>query len=268
MLTAMDSVMLGLLQRDLNEIWLIALVVMVVVCEVGYRIGRFRAAREKDAEKVGGSVGTLIAGMLSLLAFTLGLTINFAQSRYEARRDDVVLEANTIGTAWYRAQLVGGADGEALASAIVEYTRVRLAYARLGSEADATALLGSTNAMQTRIWALTTTIARAAPTPIAASLIASVNDMIDASLVQRFALESRVPARLMVALFLGSILSFGAMGFQFGLMGYRQIVLTLLLLLMWSGGFVLIADFSNPRTGGMRVNPAPLIWTLNGFLPP
>jgi hypothetical protein len=60
----------------------------------------------------------------------------------------------------------------------------------------------------------------------------------------------------------------GALGYQFGLVGARHPVLVSLLLAMWTGGMALIMDLNQPRLGSIRVDPAPLIWTIQGFVPP
>ena len=36
---------------------------------------------------------------------------------------------------------------------------------------------------------------------------------------------------------------------------------------MISGAMVLIIDFNRPRDGFTRVDPAPLVWTIQGFAP-
>jgi hypothetical protein len=63
----------------------------------------------------------------------------------------------------------------------------------------------------------------------------------------------------------GSVLAIGALGYHLRASGSRQIVLTTLLLVMWAGGIVLIADLNRPRIGGIRVDPAPLQWTIDDF---
>jgi len=40
-----------------------------------------------------------------------------------------------------------------------------------------------------------------------------------------------------------------------------------LLLVMISGAMVLIIDFNRPRDGFTRVDPAPLVWTIQGVAP-
>jgi hypothetical protein len=70
--------------------------------ETGYRIGLWRARQRSAHDRDLAGIGTITTGMLGLLAFALGLTINIAQSRFEARRGLVVNEANAIDTAWLR----------------------------------------------------------------------------------------------------------------------------------------------------------------------
>src|ERR1700753_3824307 len=70
--------------------------------EIGYRIGVRRAQRRVAGEHEHIGISTITAGMLGLLAFTLSLTINIAQNRYEVRRSLVVQEANSVQTAWVR----------------------------------------------------------------------------------------------------------------------------------------------------------------------
>ncbi len=267
----MDALVVWLTAADLPLLFVAAFTTLLATCEAGFHTGRSRARRRALTSSETSAVSTLTTAMLSLLAFTLGLTISFAQTRFETRRDDVVKEANAIGTAWLRAQLAADPAREPLAPVIADYARVRADYAATSDHEQEARLLARTNALQERIWQQTTIIAHAAPTVISAQLITAVNEMFDTALAQLFALESQVPVRLMLMagsmLSIGalSMLSFGALGYQFGLSGVRQIVLTGLLLLMWSGSVVLIVDFSEPRHGELQANPLPLQWTVQGM---
>ncbi len=206
--------------------------------------------------------------MLGLLAFILGLTINFAQNRFEARRELVAVEANAIATTWLRARLVGGPDGEALAAQIADYAKTRLAFTAADYKGPIHQLNARTDEQQQRIWALVTSIARKSPTPISATLVNAANGMIDASLSQRFAFETHVPGNMIELLVGGSLIAIAALGYQLGLVGYRQPVLTSLLLLMWAGGIMMTVDLNRPRLGNIRVETTPLEWTIDEFKAP
>jgi hypothetical protein len=253
-----------LADRGLLPLGAFLLALLLLANEIGYRIGRWRAAaRLEDAES---NIGVLTAGMLGLLAFTLGLTISIAESRYEARRDLVMTEANAIGTAWLRAGLVRGGEGPEIRSELEEYTRIRLDYTRAGHDPVAEAALNAaTSAAQTRIWTLAQAAALREPNPLMAGLVASLNETFDSALSQRFAYESRAPVHIMWLLLAGSLLAVGAVGMQLGLGPQRHLVLSVLLMMMWTGGMLLITDLNRPRQGQIRVDPAPLVWTLQGF---
>ncbi len=140
--------------------------------ELGYRLGR-RAATVKGTKSEDiAATSTLTAGIIGLLAFTLGLSISDAQNRFEARRDLVQVKANAIGTAWLRANLVDDAEGIAIAGKIEDYARVRLAFTTAISEANVPALVAQTIALQADIWRDTQMIARRAPIPITAETLA------------------------------------------------------------------------------------------------
>ncbi len=125
---------------------------LTLAIEVGYRLGRLavikRSAKSEDAS----GVSTLTAGMLGLLAFTLSLSIGFAQNRYEARRGLVLAEANAIGTAWLRTKLIDGDEGPAIAAKIEDFAKVRLDFTDAVTDADVPALVARTQAVRTDIW--------------------------------------------------------------------------------------------------------------------
>jgi hypothetical protein len=205
---------------------------------------------------------------MGLLSFTLGLTIGYAQDRAEARRGLIVQEANAIGTAWLRARLVGGEEGSVIANLVEEFAKVELAFTTAQSTEPEPELIAQLGALQNRIWGLTQTLARREPSPVTTAMMTAMNEVFDAELAERFAFDSRVPPTLSSMLLCGSLLAIGAMGYQLGLTGDRHAILVSLLLVMWTGAMVLIADLNRPRLGAIRVDPTPLIWTIESFTSP
>src|SRR4051812_23450262 len=163
----MSELFNALADRGLLPLGAFLLAMLLLANEVGYRIGRWRLSMR--AESAESNMGLLTTGMLGLLAFTLGLTISIAESRYEARRDLVVTEANAIGTAWLRAGLVRGPEGPEIRRELEDYTRIRLDYTRAGPDPEAEAALNAAgNAAQARIWALAQTAVLREPNPLMA----------------------------------------------------------------------------------------------------
>jgi hypothetical protein len=222
------------------------LAMLLTANEIGFRLGRL--CKGLLPEKAESHVGVLTTGMLGLLAFTLGLTISIADERFEARRDLVMVEANAIGTAWLRAGLLPDAEGAALRGMLEAYARIRIDYTQADADrAGEAALNQATSDAQTRNWELAQAAAKRDPNPVMAGVIASLNETFDAALSQRYAYESRVPAHIQWMLFAGSLLAVGAVGFQLGLGPQRHLILTTLLMAMWTGGMLLIRDLSRPR---------------------
>jgi hypothetical protein len=170
-------------------------------------------------------------------------------------------------TAALRARMIGGAEGDLIAALIADYAHARLQFTRAAIKTPVDGVLTRAAEDQRRIWDLATVVARRDPTPIAATLVSSLNVMFDAAQTQRFAFIQRVPPGVLTLLVVGSILAIGAMGFQLGLVGHRQPVLSCLLLAMWVGGMVLAVDLSRPRLGAIRVETEPLQWAIQELAP-
>ena len=99
---------------------------------------------------------------------------------------------------------------------IEDYAKVRLDYVSTSSVDDEPALLARTRALQNEMWQVLKPLVQREPTPVTSSLMASLNDMFDASLSNRFAFDSRTPKHLPLMLLAGAILAIGALGFQIG----------------------------------------------------
>ena len=149
-----------------------------------------------------------------------------------------------------------------------EYTETRIAVVHGSSDpAEVDRLNQRTNSIQNELWQLARTVAERSPTPISGLLLSSLNDMIDLSLTNRRNFTSHVPPYILRLLLTVSIFAVGAVGYGFGLVGSRQPGLSVLLLGVWTLAIVLIIDIDRPQSGEVRIDPAPLVWTLQGFGP-
>jgi hypothetical protein len=256
-----NAVFVWLLSAGTLVLGLALLLILTAACEIGYRFGRRRGATLADGADHT-VTATLTSGMVGLLAFILGLTINFAENRYEARRELVVTEANAIGTAWHRAKLVGGPEGDAIADLVRQYAQTRLDFTRAPADRPLGDLNSRTSEIMRAIMAQVSQAARKAPTPITATLVIAIDEMFDSAQAQRFAFLGEAPDTILDLMILGAIIAIGAMGYETGLRGARQPVLTSLLLVMWAGGIVITVDLSQPRLGAIPMDARPLEWTL------
>jgi hypothetical protein len=233
--------------------------------EIGYQIGLHRARRRPAEENDHLGIGTITAGMLGLLAFTLSLTINVAQGRYETRRGLVLQEANSVQSAWLRSKLIGSERGPPITGMIEEFAKVQLAYVSTDRFEDEPGLIARKTALEAQIWRAMQVLSREQPTNATSGLALALTEMFGAARAERFAFESQLPVSMAWMLMAGSVLAIGALGYHLSASGNRHIVLTSLLLVMWAGGIVLIADLNRPRIGEIRVDPGPLRWIIDDF---
>jgi hypothetical protein len=241
---------------------------MMLALEGGYRLARRSVAAAPAPDHVKSGVGFAVTGMLGLMAFMLSLTISVAQGRFDARREIAIAEANAIGTAYLRAQAIGGEHGATIMRLLPDYTRLRIDF--LGEQrapAETEAIHARTAALQQQMWAAAGEIARRDSGPVTALLLQALNDVFDQSQLIRNAYESRVPLSIVGLLFVASLLSIGSIGNYFGLAGVRYPVTSTLLILLWVLCFVLIVDLDRPRSGTIQVAATALTWTLQGFAP-
>jgi len=77
----------------------------ILLClEIGFRIGLASSKRNNELAYEG--TGTIDPAVFALLGLLLGFSFAGAMSRFDARRQLIVKEANTIGTAYLRVDLL------------------------------------------------------------------------------------------------------------------------------------------------------------------
>jgi len=237
-------------------------VLQVAAQEIGYAVGRRTARPDASVE----GVGVVVTSMLGLLAFVLGLTLAYANTRFQERRQGTLAEAQSIGTSWLRAKAIGQPQGEEISRLLVDYTRQRMDFVSLPADAATLeAIERRSSALQSEIWAHLATLAQQRPDPVVTSLMVSLNQTFDAATAQRYAFESGPAPQLVVLLPGMAMLSMGELGYQFGLLGRPIRAPTALLLAMWTAVLVVIIDLGAPRLGRIRTDPAPYRWTLDSF---
>ena len=254
-----------LLAFSLLAFWLFFFLLQWLAERIGSWLGQRHASRGAAPAE---GVGVVVGGMLGLLAFVLALTLSFASSRFEERRQGTLMEANAIGTAWLRAKAIGHPRGEEVAKLFEDYTKVRADFIRAPADRDVVrAINDQTSALQSRIWEHVTAIVRERPDAISSSLMAATNEVFDRATAERFAFAQTMPPQMVWLLMGIAVLSIGALGYQLGLRKLSLPILSVLLIGMWTSVIVVILDLSAPRIGSMRSSAAAYYWTLEGFNP-
>ncbi len=152
---------------------------MLVVLEVGRWLRQRHRARHGDG--VGKGLGAVEAALFGLMGLLLAFTFSGAASRFDARRQLIVDEANAIGTAYRRLDLLPPAPRQALQQQFRQYVDARLALYRIGRDAQRLrAGQAQVTALQEQIWQQAVAAVPEAPVPqVAAHLLPAINAMTD-----------------------------------------------------------------------------------------
>lgn len=164
-------------------------------------IGRVLGAREVG--RGGVDVSTLEGATLGLLALMIGFTFAMALSRFEARRDAIVNEANAISTTALRARLLPTPNRLEMVDLLREYAEARLEATRSALNAQVLkAAVVHSSRLQEALWqraaAVAAKNAAVVPTGI---FIQSLNEMIDNQTKHLVAIQNRVPNIVFLALY-------------------------------------------------------------------
>jgi hypothetical protein len=169
--------------------------------EIGRRIGLSRIAEETERARAG--LDAIEAAIYGLLALMIAFTFSGAASRLNARRALVVQEANAIGTAYLRLDLLPAAAQPPLREQFRRYMGTRLAVFRALSDIEASNVqMARAVALQRDVWAGAIAAAREAPQQASLLLLPALNEMIDITTARAVALKTYTPPIIMGALIL------------------------------------------------------------------
>ena len=141
--------------------------------------------------------------MLGLLALMISFTFAMALTRFDARRDAVLNEANAIGTTALRARLLPSPHSSDCLALLRDYVKVRLDITRrVPSNAELNEAISRSNAIQEALWQQAKAMAAKDSGLVPTGLfIQSLNDMIDNHEKRLTAARNRVPNIALVALY-------------------------------------------------------------------
>lgn len=242
--------------------WILGLVILVGclgAVEAGYRLGiGIGKGLDKDDR---GVVDTIVASILGLVALLIGFTFAMAGSRYEARRQLVLEEANAVGTAVLRTELIPADIGDPMRAQLRQYVRNRLEYFNAAENSERMrALEAEAERIHGAIWAGAVQLSKETPSSYSAHLMTmAINDVIDTAGKRVSALTNHVPLVVWV-LVLGTVmLAMMGLGFRCGLAQRRLIATTTLFAVVISLTVFVVIDLDRPRKGLIRVSQGAML---------
>ena len=173
---------------------------LLALLEVGRRVGARRIAEDPDHALDG--LGAVDGAVFALLGLLVAFTFSGAADRFLERRMLVVGEANAIGTAWLRLDLLEQSDREQVQDLFREYVDARIAgYRHLTDSSHARRDFARSSALQTRIWrAAVAGCQRGNSERADTILLPALNEMFDITTVRANALQMHPPLLIYIVL--------------------------------------------------------------------
>ncbi len=221
---------------------------------------RSHAVRKDERE----DLNTERAATLTLLALIIGFSFSMAVTRYDKRKDYEEQEANAIGTEYARADLLPVEETKKVRELLRQYLEQRIAFYSPDDQREMAQINIDTAKIQAALWSAVASTANAQPTVMRGLAVSGMNDALNSQSYTQAAWLNRIPIAAW------SLMGLIAISCNI-LIGYserrRAIHLLLVLPVIVSTSFLLIADIDSPRGGIIRVQPLNLLALAQSIRP-
>jgi hypothetical protein len=224
---------------------------MLACQEVGRRLGMRRARLDPEGARAG--AGVVEGAIFALLGLLIAFTFSGAASRFDDRRKLIVEEANAIGTAYLRIDLLPAAVQPEMRDAFRRYVDTRLATYRAVPDMDKVKLeLERGNALQQEIWKKA--VAASVGSQAMMLVLPALNEMIDITTTRTTAVQMHPPLVIFVLLCGLALLSALLAGDAMAGGKKRDWIHMATFALALAGAVYIILDMEFPRVGFIRVD--------------
>ena len=233
---------------------LFGVVVSFVALWLSVRVGASaRKARSLEGHERE-DFGFILTASLTLLVLIIGFTFSVAVGRYDQRKNYEEAEANAIGTEYVRASLLPAADAARVRTLLRSYLEQRILFYQTRDDNQLRQIDATTAQLETDLWSAVQAPATAQPNALTGLAISGMNDVLNSEGYTQAAWLYRIPIEawgLMgaIAVCCNVLIGYGA--HRANAKGLLYLVLPLLM----SISFFLIADIDTPRRGLIRVIP-------------
>lgn len=246
---------------DINSFYIagLLLVSLLLLIEAGYRIGLRANGSVNDA--AASQIYSIQSSILGILALLLAFTFSLALQRYDTRSEAVVNEANAIGTAYLRVDLLPESVRNDIRQLMRDYLdkRIEASAVTLANDAERESLVAKASDTANAIWKLAMQAAAEDPGPVTTGLfIQAFNAALDALGTRNAELERHVPEPVLLLLYLTFMLTGAIVGYASGVRGHRvafatYVMVGLIVVLVFT-----VVDLDRPRRGLIQIDQSSL----------
>lgn len=227
---------------------------MMLLLETGRRIGSRRLAADPIGASAG--VGTVDGAVFGLMGLLLAFTFSGAATRFDLRRALIVEEANAIGTAYLRLDVVPPSLQPQLRDQFRQYIDARLeTYRQLPDIEASKRELARSIVLQGQIWKQAVAACGQADFPSAAMLVLpALNAMIDITTTRTMAGETHPPPIVFLMLYGLALASALLAGYGMAAARHRGWLHMIAFAAVMAIAVYVILDIEFPRLGLIRVD--------------
>jgi hypothetical protein len=231
-------------------VFVLSMIVLWFSARIGAAVRKRRRSLDDDEFA---DLGTIVAATLTLLGLIIGFSFSMAITRYDQRKTLEEGEANAIGTEYVRADLLLSADAAKVRTLLRNYLDQRILFYKARRDGQLEPINQRTSQLEADLWSAVQAPATAQPTPVAALVVAGMNDVLNSQGYTQAAWWNRIPTAAWLLLAAMAVCSNLLIGY--GCHTHTKGSLLLILPLLVSISFFSIADMDSPRGGIIRVRP-------------
>jgi hypothetical protein len=222
--------------------------------EAGYRAGKRRLKKHPESKTEGS--GAVESSVFAILGLILAFTFTGTLSRYEHRVKLVLQEANAIGTAYLRLDLLPKETQDKLRPLYREYVQSRInVFEYYKNRQLSNSYFRQSLKLQGQIWEIANAAVLIDKNPgIITLVLSSTNDMIDIANERLQATRTHPPMMVYLLLFALALASAFLVGQDMSVNEKRPLFYMVIFCITISGITYIILDLENPRLGVVRID--------------
>ncbi|MDQ0142005.1 bestrophin-like domain [Cupriavidus necator] len=227
---------------------------ILIALELGRLVWQWQVASGREPETTG--VSAVASALFALLGLLIAFTFSGAASRFDMRRTLIVQEANDIGTAYLRLDLLPQPARAELQKIFRQYLDARLdAYRAVPDRERVDAALARSDALREHLWTSAITESqRTTSTAATMLLLPALNAAFDTAATRLAATKEHPPSvifgMLLALCWIGALFA----GYGMASRGPRNWLHTLFFVASLAVTLYVIVDLEFPRLGLIRVD--------------
>lgn len=235
----------------------------LLACEAGHQLGSRLGPRDEVFQK---QFAVIRGATLALVGFLVAFSFSGAAARYVDRLDIIVKEANALGTAYLRSDVLTQPSRDRLKDILRQYTADRLDLLDNPDTALQASRLARVGDFHRRMWEAGLNGTEGQP-QLTLLVLPALNEVIDLHTTHLSAALRHVPLPILTLLIASSALALGLTGFGNGMAGRRFPVLNFVYGAILASALWMTIDLDHSRQGMIQASIRPIAEALASMKP-